>query len=109
MSAGFMVDLTALVQAAKGVNGCIAAISNDKVSSLAGAQGSYGNDTLGSTVSDFCSRWQIGVQNLTTDASQVASRLALSAIAYAKAEKKNVDTISGIFRGSGTDPAASTW
>lgn len=109
MSGGFTVDLTALVQAAEGVNGCIAAISGDKVSGLASSQGSYGNDALGSTISDFCSRWQIGVQNLTTDASQVAGRLALSAVAYAKAEKKNVAAISGIFRGSGTDPAASKW
>lgn len=109
MSSGFMVDLTALVDAAKGVNGTVAAISSDKVSGIGGSQASYGNDTLGSTVSDFCSRWQTGVQNLATDASQVASRLALSAVAYAKAEKKNVADISGIFRGSGTDPAASKW
>jgi hypothetical protein len=109
MSGGFKVDLTALVNAAEGVNGSIAALSSEKVSGIAGFQASYGNDTLGSTVSDFCNRWQIGVQNLTTDANQVAGRLALSAVAYAHAEKKNVAAISGIFRGSGTDPAASTW
>jgi hypothetical protein len=109
MSGGFMVDLSALVKAAEGVNGTIAVVSADKVSGIAGSEASYGNDTLGSTVSDFCSRWQIGVQNLTTDANQIASRLALSAVAYAKAEKKNVAAISGIYRGRGADPAASQW
>jgi hypothetical protein len=109
MSGGFKVDLTALVKAAEGVNGTIADVSTDQVSGIVGAQDSYGNDSLGGTVSDFCSRWQIGVQNLCTDASQVASRLALSAAAYAKAEKKNVAAVSGVFQGGGTDPAASQW
>lgn len=109
MSGGFKVDLTALVKAAEGVNGTIADVSSDQVSGIGGAQGSYGNDALAGTVSDFCSRWQMGVQNLCTDASQVASRLALSAVAYAKAEKKNIAAISGIFQGGGTDPAASQW
>jgi len=109
MSSGFMVDLTALVKAAEGINGTIAAVSSDKVSGIVGSPGSYGNEALGSAVSDFCSRWQIGVQNLATDANQVAGRLALSAVAYAKAEKKNVAAVSGIFRGRGTDPAAARW
>jgi hypothetical protein len=110
MSGGFKVDLTALLKAAEGVNGTIADISSDKVSGIAGAQSCYGNDTLGGTVSDFCSRWQIGVQNLASDANQIASRLALSAVAYATAEKKNIAAISGIMqRSNGTDPAASQW
>ncbi len=109
MSSGFMVDFRALVEAAEGINGTIAAVSSDQVSGIAGPQACYGNDALGSTVSDFCSRWQIGVQNLATDADQVAGRLALSAVTYAKAEKKNVAAISGVLRGSGTDPAASQW
>jgi uncharacterized protein YjbI with pentapeptide repeats len=95
MSGGFLVDLTALVQAAEGVNGCIAAISDDKVSGLAGSQASYGNDALGSAVSDFCSRWQIGVQNLTTDANQVASRLAQ--------EGRQCDAQGAAFRGAVLD------
>jgi hypothetical protein len=110
MSGGFKVDLTALVKAAEGVNGTVADISSDKVSGIPGSQSSYGNDALGSTVADFCSRWQIGVQNLANDANQVASRLALCAVAYATAEKKTVAAISGILqRSNGTDPAASQW
>jgi SUMO ligase MMS21 Smc5/6 complex component len=110
MSSGFKVDLTALVKAAEGVNATIADISIDKVSGIAGSQASYGDGNLAATCADFCSRWQIGVQNLTTDVNQVASRLALSAVAYANAEKKNIADLSGVLqRSTGTDPAASEW
>lgn len=110
MSNGFKVDITALVKAAEGVNGTIADISSDKVSGICGDQSSYGNGNLAGTCSDFCSRWQIGVQSLVTDVSQVATRLALSAVAYANAEKKNIAAVSGILQSpSGTDPAAKDW
>jgi hypothetical protein len=110
MSDGFQVNLTALLEAAEGVNGAIAAMASNKVSDIGAPQANYGNEKLAGTASDFCSRWETGVQNLTTDGCQFASRLALSAVAYAKAEKKNVSAISGIMRRSnGTDPAASQW
>lgn len=110
MSEGFKVDFTALVKAADGVNGTMAALANKKVSDIGAAEASYGNEALAGTCSDFCSRWEIGVENLTKDASQVAGRLALSAVAYAKAERKNIAAISGIMqRGNGTDPAAAQW
>jgi hypothetical protein len=48
MSSGFMVDLTALVKAAEGINGTIAAVSSDKVSGIVGSQACYGNDALAS-------------------------------------------------------------
>jgi hypothetical protein len=110
MSGGFKVDITGLVKAAEGVNATIADVSIDQVSGICGAQSSYGNANLYGTCSDFCGRWQIGVQNLVTDVSQVASRLALSAVAYADAEKKTIAAVSGILQSSsGTDPAASEW
>lgn len=110
MSGGFKVNITALVQAAEGVNGTIADVSTDKVSGICGDQASYGNDNLAGTCSDFCSRWQIGVQNLVTDVTQVATRLALSAVAYANAEKKTISDVHGMLSSSsGTDPAASQW
>jgi hypothetical protein len=109
MSDGFAVDIGALVDAAKGINGTIADLQNNKVSDIGGSQADYGDADLASTVADFCGRWEIGVQNLANDASQVASRLALSAAAYARAEQKNIALISGILRSSGGDPAAPQW
>jgi hypothetical protein len=79
ISGGFKVDLGALVRAAVGVNGTIGDLQNNKVSDIGGANANYGGDDLAATVSDFCARWEIGVQNLANDAQQVANRLCLSA------------------------------
>jgi hypothetical protein len=110
MSGGFKVDLGALVQAAVGVNGTISDLQNNKVSNIGGADASYGDDDLAATVSDFCARWEIGVQNLANDAQQVANRLYLSAANYAKAEKTIIADLQGTLQSrTGTDPAASQW
>ena len=110
MSGGFKVDLGALVHAAVGVNGTISDLQNNKVSDIGGADASYGDDDLAATVSDFCARWEIGVQNLANDAQQVANRLYLSAVNYAKAEKKIIANLQGTLQSrTGTDPAASQW
>lgn len=107
MSGGFEVDLTSLARAADGVNGVIDDMQHSKVSGI-GAD--YGNGDLAGVMGDFCSRWEIGVEHLTKDASEVASRLTQSAETYARAEHANVHMISGILqRGSGADPAASSW
>lgn len=110
MSDGFEVDLTSLTHAAEGVNGVISDMQHSKVSDIGGSGVDYGDGNLSSVMSDFCARWEIGVEHLTKDASEVASRLTQSAEAYAKAENVNVNMISGIMqRRSGADPAASSW
>jgi hypothetical protein len=110
VSDGFEVDLTSLVHAAEGVNGVITDMTYNKVSNISGSGADYGDGDLASVMSDFCARWEIGVDNLTKDAQQVAARLMQSADAYAKAEHANVSMLSGILeRRTGTDPAASSW
>lgn len=107
---GFQVDLNALVAAANGVNGVINDLQNNKVSDIGGHDTDYGDDDLAGTMSDFCERWEIGVEHLTNDAKEVAQRLALSAVAYAKAEKTVVAHLAGVMKSAtGTDPAASQW
>jgi hypothetical protein len=56
MSGGFMVDLTALLEAAEGINAVISDVSRVKVRDILGPEGCYGNVTLGGTCSDFVSR-----------------------------------------------------
>jgi hypothetical protein len=110
MSGGFEVDFHALVEAAEGVNGTMVDLQNNKVSAIGGSAVDYGDGDLAGTVSDFCARWEIGVQHLTNDAQQVANRLYLSAQAYAKAENTVIAHINGILQSrTGTDPAASQW
>jgi len=110
MSGGFEVDLRALVEAAEGVNGTMIDLQNNKVSDVGGSAVDYGDGDLAGTVSDFCARWEIGVEHLVNDAQQVANRLYLSAAAYAKAERSNIASLAAILQSrTGTDPAASQW
>jgi hypothetical protein len=110
MSGGFEVDLRALVEAAEGVNGTMVDLQDDKVSDIGGSAVDYGDGDLAGTVSDFCARWEIGVEHLTNDAQQVANRLVLSAAAYAKAERTVVADLAGILQSrTGSDPAAPQW
>ena len=110
MSDGFEVDLTALVRAAEGVNGVIADMANNKVSNIGGAAANYGDDSLAGSVSDFCGRWEIGVEHLTNDARQISGRLILSALAYARAEHTNISLLTRLLRErDSADPAASQW
>jgi hypothetical protein len=95
---GFEVDLHALVEAAEGVNGTMADLQNNKVSDIGGSAADYGDGDLAGTVSDFCARWEIGVQHLVNDAEQVANRLYLSAAAHAKAERANIASLTGILQ-----------
>jgi hypothetical protein len=113
LSGGFKVDLGALVQAAGGVNGTITDVQNNKASDIGGSGADYGGDELAATVSGFCARWEIGVENLANDAREVATRLYLSAANYAnyaRAEKTVIAHLAGILQSrTGTDPAASQW
>jgi hypothetical protein len=110
VSDGFTVDLTSLVRAAEGVNGVITDMQYSKVADIGGPGADYGDGGLASVMGDFCARWEIGVEHLTSDATQVAGRLTQSAEAYARVEHANVSMISGILqRRAGTDPADSAW
>lgn len=107
MAGGYRVDLTALQQAAEGVNDVLGQLAEKKVSDIAPDTSSFGHDGLGSMVSDFCDRWQRGVNNLATDSQQIASRLADNVNAYDHVEQTLKGTFNGILQSpSGPDPAA---
>jgi hypothetical protein len=91
MPDGFEVDLTSLVRAAEGVGGVAAAMRSSKVADIGAPGAAYGEGDLAGVMAGFCARWEIGVEHLTKDASEVAGRLTQSAEAYAKAENTNVN------------------
>jgi len=84
VSDGFQVNIGALQEASDGVSAILLYLRYEKVSDIGGNGQGYGNDSLASAVSDFCNRWEIGVENLAKDTQEIASRLSLSAQAYAK-------------------------
>ena len=61
MSDGFSVYLDALRRAAEGVTDTLDAMATRKVSDIDAAKSGFGHDGLADTVSDFCDRWNIGV------------------------------------------------
>ncbi|MCO5967692.1 hypothetical protein [Actinoallomurus soli] len=110
MTDGYKVNFDALAEAATGVNGTILALQNNKVSDIDGKKADYGDGDLGGMIADFCDRWEIGVEHLIKDSKEVANRLALSALAYAKAEKTSVARLHGLLQSrTGADPAAGQW
>ena len=80
-------------------------LQSKKVDGIGGQQGDYGHERLGSTVADFCDRWELGVENLAKDGQEVANRLSKSVQAYLHVDnalKGHMDEI--LQRSSGEDP-----
>ncbi len=107
MADGFQVDLSALGDAAAGINTTLNQLRAAKVDRLAGDESAYGHDHLADTIAEFCNRWEVGVEHLATDGQEVALRLSHSVQAYLQADAAAEGRMAGIYgRTSGTDPAA---
>lgn len=82
-------------------------MATKKVSDIDADKSAFGHDALGGTVSDFCERWEIGVEHLAKDGQEVADRLATSVNAYTRVERVTHANMQGILQQStGPDPAA---
>jgi hypothetical protein len=107
MADGFRVDLGALEEASGGVNDTLGQLRRKKVSDIGGAKGDYGHDRLADTVSDFCQRWELGVEHLSKDAEEIGARLSQCVKAYLEVDKNLKGHLDGILqRPTGPDPAA---
>lgn len=54
--------------------------------------------------SDFLSRWQRGVDNLSKDGQEIATRLTANVNAYRAVEEHTHKQFHGMLHGTGTDP-----
>ncbi|MGH3627749.1 MAG: hypothetical protein ACRDRL_09965, partial [Sciscionella sp.] len=89
------------------INGTLQDLGQQKVSDIHIDAAAVGHDGLAGVLSDFFSRWQRGVDNLSTDGREVAGRLTDSAKAYRAVEHSTSNHLDGILRRtSGPDPAA---
>lgn len=105
MTDGFRVDMGALEDAAAGINTTLDDLQSKKVSDLRGTSNDYGHDALAETVSDFCDRWELGVENLAKDGQEIADRLSKSVQAYLEVDNHLKGYMDGILqRVSGGDP-----
>jgi hypothetical protein len=107
MADGFRVDLGALRRAADGVTETLDQLATKKVSDIDPKKTDFGDDDLGGTVSDFCDRWELGVEHLSKDVQEVAARLNVSVEAYLRTEQAAKAGLDGVLQAStGDDPAA---
>jgi len=107
MSEGFSVDLEALRRAAEGVTDTLDAMATKKVSDIDATKSAFGHDKLAGTVSDFCDRWNIGVEHLAKDGQEVVDRLNASVAAYSHVERVVHQSLDGMLRQTdGPDPGA---
>lgn len=105
---GFRVNLGALEQASAGINDTLTQLSERKVNDVDCARSAFGHDDLADTVSDFCDRWEIGVQHLGKDAKQIQGGLDSCVRAYVGTDSKLKGHMDGILqRTGGPDPAAT--
>lgn len=105
MADGFSVDLGALDSASSGITDTLAKLQFKKVSDLDPKKDDIGNGHLADCLEDFCSRWELGVENLAKDAQTVSSRLNKSVAAYRQVDGQIVGHLSGtLSRKSGGDP-----
>lgn len=106
MPDGFRVDLPALKKAAEGVNSTIGAMAKKRVRDIDCPADGFGHDRLAATVAEFCDRWDMGVENLTEDAKEIAGRLAHCVQVYRQTDEAARAHFEGITqRSSGDDPA----
>lgn len=103
MARDYHVDLHALEEAASGVNGTLDQISLQKVSDIPHDESAIGHHGLAKTLSDFLDRWQRGVDNLSKDGQEIATRLTSNVAAYQKADQAVQGQLNQILQGS-NDP-----
>lgn len=105
MSEGFRVDLGALEKAAEGVNATLYDLNTKKVSDLDDHSGDLGHDGLAETITDFCDRWELGIEHLAKDGQEVASRLSRSVQNYLHLDNALKGHMDGLLeRHTGGDP-----
>ncbi|WP_035846712.1 WXG100 family type VII secretion target [Kitasatospora azatica] len=107
MAEGFRVDLGALDNASSGIDDTLAKLQFKKVSDLDPKKDDIGHGHLADVLETFCTRWELGVENLAKDAQTVSKRLDASVKAYREVDGRIAGQLSGtLSRDSGADPGA---
>ncbi|MDY0809787.1 hypothetical protein [Kitasatospora purpeofusca] len=105
MADEFKVDLAALEKAASGITGTLVKLRFRKVSDLDPRKEEIGHSHLADVLESFCTRWEIGVENLAKDVAQVSQRLNASAKAYREIDGHITGQLGGtVTSADGKDP-----
>lgn len=96
---GFSVDVDALTAAGEGIAELMRLLDEHEVEDIDCDSDAVGHEGLAEKLESFCDRWQVGVEALAEDGSQISQRLLSSAAAYREYD----DTVAGALNGGGTD------
>ena len=105
MANDLYVELDQLQAAAEGITDLLGEMATKKVSDIDPAKSAFGHDDLAGTVENFCTRWNIGVQNLAKDAAGVTDYLTRCVYVYSHTDQSSGADIDGVLT-LPTDPAA---
>lgn len=127
MTGGYQVDVAAMEQAVKGINGVISVLgemmwlgshhasSGLTIVELNLDEGDCGDEALSDAMSGFCDRWRWGVRHLVQEGQAMAKTLQETAGTYKGVEdqlndtfKRLVDTLVGNPMGT-EDPTKKSW
>jgi len=81
--------------AAVAIQQTIDAAAVRRVRDLDARREEFGDHGLAAAVSEFCTRWDIGLENLGQDAREIVQRLQESAATYGAAEQHATAASSG--------------
>lgn len=87
MGDGFAVDIDALKDAGLGLADLLAALDELQVEHIDCDRKFVGHTGLADAYESFCTRWHIGVENLTQDGQELSKRLINAAGMYIEADK----------------------
>ncbi|GAA3561263.1 hypothetical protein GCM10022222_51280 [Amycolatopsis ultiminotia] len=96
MADGFTVDVDALKDAGLGLADLLAELKELKVEDIDCDRVFVGHGGLADAYGSFCSRWQVGVENLTKDGDGLAKRLINAAGMYIEADQAAVGDLGGL-------------
>jgi hypothetical protein len=117
MTGGFTVEINALQETARGINGVIGALGQLGISEEAEVGRGFtglsldalqvGYPGLQSAFEGFLGRWQWGVRTLVQDGNQIAQRLGLAAGMYHDAEQTVIGAAKVMVNAVAGDPHLS--
>lgn len=101
---GYSVDVDALKDAGLGLADLLVALDELHVENIDCDRKFVGHAGLADSYESFTTRWQVGVDTLTKDGTELSRRLVDAAGRYIEAEQKHHEMLKQIVSGTGDDP-----
>ncbi|WP_139320837.1 hypothetical protein [Saccharomonospora sp. CUA-673] len=99
MGDGFSVDVDALKDAGLGLSELLVSLDELAVEDIDCDRKFVGHEGLADSYESFCSRWHVGVENLTKDGQELSTRLINAAGRYLAKDQELANTLNQFHAG----------